>query len=115
MNRLTVSLTLRITIAVLVAGILFQLGFGAWTSWQNARTAARIETVAQASLQMFQALPNLRIDRSSTGRAIKADQGLDGFVKQVTDARGIEMPAIEATEERLMELMALDRREVRAQ
>jgi methyl-accepting chemotaxis protein len=96
MNRLTVSLTLRVTIAVLVAGILVQLAVGAWTSWQSAGTAARIETVARATSQMFQALPNLRIDRSSTGRAIKADQGLDGFVKQVADARGIEMPAIEA-------------------
>ncbi len=95
MKRLTVSLTLRVTIAVLVAGILVQLAVGAWSSWQSAQTAARIETVAQATTQMFQALPNLRIDRSSTGRAIKAEQGLDGYVKQVTDARGIEMPAIE--------------------
>jgi methyl-accepting chemotaxis protein len=96
MNRLTVSLTLRITIAVLVAGILVQLGIGAWTSWQSTRTAARIETVSRATAQMFQALPNLRIDRSSTVRAIKADEGLDGFVKQVGDARSAEMPAIEA-------------------
>jgi methyl-accepting chemotaxis protein len=96
MNRLTVSLTLRITIAVLVAGILVQLGIGAWASWQSTRTAARIETVSRATAQMFQALPNLRIDRSSTVRAIKADEGLDGFVKQVSDARGAEMPAIEA-------------------
>ncbi len=96
MNRLTVSLTLKVTIAVLVTGILVQLAAGAWTSWQNAGTAARIQTVAQISTQMFQALPNLRIDRSSTGRAIKADQGLEGYVKQVTDARNIEMPAIDA-------------------
>ena len=96
MNRLTVSLTLRIIIAILVAGILVQLGIGAWTSWQSTRTAARIETVSRATAQMFQALPNLRIDRSSTVRAIKADEGLDGFVKQVGDARSAEMPAIEA-------------------
>ncbi|MCM5555072.1 methyl-accepting chemotaxis protein [Pleomorphomonas sp. NRK KF1] len=96
MNRLTVSLTLRITIAVLVAGILVQLGIGAWTSWQSARTAARIETVSRATTQMFQALPNLRIDRSSTVRAIKAEEGLEGFVKQLSDARNAEMPAIEA-------------------
>ncbi|PKR88269.1 hypothetical protein CXZ10_15855 [Pleomorphomonas diazotrophica] len=96
MNRLSVSLTLRITIAVLVAGILVQLGVGAWSSWENARTAARIETVARATLQMFEALPNLRIDRSNTVRALKADQGLDGFVKQLSDARNVEMPAIEA-------------------
>ncbi|MCM5557727.1 methyl-accepting chemotaxis protein [Pleomorphomonas sp. JP5] len=96
MNRLTVSLTLRIIIAGLVAGILIQLGIGAWTSWQSARTAARIETVSRATTQMFQALPNLRIDRSSTVRAIKAEGALDGFVKQLSDARGAEMPAIEA-------------------
>lgn len=57
MNRLTVSFILRVTIAVLVAGILFQLGIGAWVSWQKAETAARIETVSGASLQ---------IDRKST-------------------------------------------------
>ena len=61
MNRLTVSLTLRIIIAILVAGILVQLGIGAWTSWQSTRTAARIETVSRATAQMFQALPNLRV------------------------------------------------------
>ncbi|MBS1183132.1 MAG: hypothetical protein H6Q99_3012 [Proteobacteria bacterium] len=96
MNRLTVSLILRVTIAVLVAGILVQLAVGAWTSWQKAQTAGRIETVSLATLRMFEALPNLRIDRSNTVRAVKADEGVDGFVKQIRDARGVEMPAIEA-------------------
>ena len=95
MNRLTVSLILRVTIAVLVVGILVQLAVGALSSWQNAQTAARIETVARATLQMFEALPNLRIDRSNTVRALKADEGLDGFIKQIQGARSAEMPAIE--------------------
>ena len=101
MNRLSVSLTLRVTIAVLVAGILAQLAVGAWSSWQNAQTAARIETVARATLQMFEALPNLRIDRSNTVRALKADEGVEGFVKQIHDARDVEMPGIEAAIDRI--------------
>jgi methyl-accepting chemotaxis protein len=95
LDRLTISLFLKSVVGTLVTVILVMVAIGAWTSWQQTKVAARIETVARSTSEMFDALPNLRIDRSSTTRALKADEGLDGFVKQLTDARVIEMPAIQ--------------------
>lgn len=94
MTRLSVSALLKSVVGVLVAAVLVQLGAGAWSSWQNAETAAKTETVTAATKLMFKALPRLRIDRSYTDRAL-GPGATDDYIKLANEARAVEMPAIE--------------------
>ncbi|SCM73775.1 Methyl-accepting chemotaxis protein [uncultured Pleomorphomonas sp.] len=94
MNRLSVSLILKLVIGVLVSASLVQLSLGAWSSWRHAIASVKIEAVAQATSSMFDALHNLRVDRANTVRGLAADDAA-GFAEQADKARAVEMPAIE--------------------
>ncbi len=93
MNRLTVNLILNAVIGVLVASLLGFLSFGAWSSWTRLVAIAHIVDVAEATGHIFSALPNLRVDRSGTTRALASD-GPSEFETQTLNARAAEMPAL---------------------
>ncbi len=93
MNRLSVSFLLKFVVSILVLAVLVQLGIRAWNSWQRAATAAQTETVAEATQLMFSSLPNLRIDRSYTQRALTPNAP-DEYVNITREARAAAMPPI---------------------
>ncbi|PKR88360.1 methyl-accepting chemotaxis protein [Pleomorphomonas diazotrophica] len=96
MGRLSVNLILKSVVGLLLGVILLQLSLGAWTSWKHVADSERIESVARATAAMFDALPNLRVDRSNTQRALtvaEADAGV--YVQRAEEARKVEAAAIE--------------------
>jgi methyl-accepting chemotaxis protein len=86
------------------------LATGAWTSWQNFRTASRILDVADASAHAFKAMHNLRTDRSSTVRIVNGEGTIEeDMVKYLTSLREAEMPAARAAEKLLADIDFADK------
>ncbi len=96
MRRLSVNLILKSVVGLLLGVILLQLSLGAWKSWKHVADSERIESVARATSAMFDALANLRVDRSNTQRALSvADADAGVYVKRAEEARKVELAAIE--------------------
>ncbi|WP_319531551.1 methyl-accepting chemotaxis protein [uncultured Cohaesibacter sp.] len=93
MNRISVNILLKSVISMMIAVILFQLGTKAWNSWQLSVNAQQTQSVAEVTRLMFRALPQLRIDRSNTQRALVSDGGSQ-FAAAANKAREVEMPPI---------------------
>ena len=94
MKKISVSVFLKTVISVLVTAILLQFGNLAWTSWQRADKARETASIAAVTRLMFQALPQLRIDRAYTERALLADNSAQ-LNNMAYKARKIEMPPIQ--------------------
>src|SRR5262249_13721314 len=56
----------------------------------------RIAAAAEASGHMFTALHNLRVDRASSFRELRADKQLTAMSPLLRDARAAEMPALKS-------------------
>ncbi|WP_204310753.1 hypothetical protein, partial [Escherichia coli] len=69
---------------------------GAWTSWEQLRTASRIAAVSEATAHLFTALHNLRVDRSTTNRDLIGEARLTAPNPQTQQNRDAEMPALKA-------------------
>ncbi|MCM5555277.1 methyl-accepting chemotaxis protein [Pleomorphomonas sp. NRK KF1] len=96
MSRLSVNLILKAVVGLLLGVILVQFSLGAWKSWKHVTDSERIESVARATAAMFDALPNLRVDRSNTMRALSAADGeAAAYIERTENARKLEMAAIE--------------------
>jgi methyl-accepting chemotaxis protein len=96
LNRLSVNFILKSVISVLVAIIMLALASGAWNSWKRVASTSQIAAVAEASIQMFTALHNLRVDRATSFRDLSADKQHTEVAPQLRAARGAEMPALKA-------------------
>jgi methyl-accepting chemotaxis protein len=97
LNRWSVNLLLKLVIASMAAIAMLTLATGAWDAYQRVTVANRVAILTDASNSVFQALHNLRFDRSFTDRALKADAVAPGDKKQIMDVRAAEMPALETT------------------
>src|SRR5882757_274428 len=95
-NRLTVSALLKSVIGFLAAVVVVSLVVAAWTSWNRLAAVDRVVAVAEASSQLFTALHNLRVERSSTNRDLLGEKQLPGPSAQIVAVRSIEMPALKA-------------------
>src|SRR5215216_1436449 len=78
LNRLSINTLLKCVISVMAIVVVVLLAAGAWESWGRLRAISRIATITEASGHMFTALHNLRIDRTSTFRAVNGDKQLSG-------------------------------------
>ena len=97
LNRLSVTALLTSVIAIMACGIVAMLGFTAWDSLQQLRSAARIRTVAAASADAFKAMHNLRTDRSTTNRTLNADALIQpDIVTYLQGIQGAQMPAMQS-------------------
>ena len=94
MSRFSVSFYIRTAICILITCILAVLVQGAFAAWARMATAEKIATVAEASSQMFQALHNLRVDRSNTNRFLVGDAAVPAMSDPQKNARAAEMPAL---------------------
>jgi methyl-accepting chemotaxis protein len=98
LRRLTVSALLQSTIAVLGICVIALLVVTAWQSWDRLCSTGQVSAVAEASAYAFEAMHNLRTDRSSTPRVLNGDSQIspemDKFLHSIHDA---EMPALRST------------------
>jgi methyl-accepting chemotaxis protein len=102
LNRWSVNLLLKSVISVMAVVIVLMLASGAWDAFTRYRVASRVTTLTVASNFVFQAMANLRLDRNFTERVLNLPNPSDaGTLKQITDARGIEVPALKAMFETL--------------
>ena len=94
-DRLSVNALLRSVVAVMAAIVVVVLAIEVWDSWNKLRNADRISQVAEASAYLFTGLHNLRVDRSSTFRDLKAD-AQSGVSQMLRETRANEMTALRA-------------------
>ncbi|QCI65569.1 methyl-accepting chemotaxis protein [Phreatobacter stygius] len=104
LNRLSVNALLKSVISILILAVVVLVANGAWTSWTQLRTASRIATVSEATAQLFTALHNLRVDRSTTNRDLIGEARLTAMNPQTAQNRAAEMPALRAALVALREL-----------
>jgi methyl-accepting chemotaxis protein len=96
LNRLSVNLILKAVIGTLGAIVVVVLALGAWSSWTKLRTAERIAQVVEVSGNLFTTQHNLRVDRSTTLRAMNGDAPMQSLTKQTQEVRAAEIPALTA-------------------
>ncbi|HEY2137863.1 MAG TPA: HAMP domain-containing methyl-accepting chemotaxis protein [Xanthobacteraceae bacterium] len=95
LNRLSVNTLLRSAIATTAIVIVLMLVARAWDSWQRLADTSRIEAVADASRFAFKAMHNLRTDRASTFRTLKAEGAIEPAVATyIARIREVELPAL---------------------
>src|SRR5579862_1763414 len=97
LNRFSVNALLKAIIIVMSLIVVLTLATGAWDAYQRVAMASRVQILAQASSAAFQALHNLRFDRSFTDRALKAEQPSVSDRQQIVDTRAALMPALQTT------------------
>jgi methyl-accepting chemotaxis protein len=96
-NRLTITALLTSVIAVMACCVVAFLGGNAWDSLGRLQTANRTSLIAEVSGHVFKAMPNLRTDRSNTGRALNADSPInESDLAYLNRFRDVEVPALQA-------------------
>jgi methyl-accepting chemotaxis protein len=96
LDRVTVNALLKSVIATLALGVMVVLTMGAWQSWNRVASAKRIETVTEASIHLFAALHNLRLDRTFSARDHVADRQFSEMNATVKSSRDAEMAALKS-------------------
>ena len=96
LNRWSVNALLKFIIITMATAAVFSFATGAWDAYQRVGMAGRVAVLTQASSSVFQALHNLRYDRSFTDRALKADQPSVADKQQIAQVRAAELPALQA-------------------
>ncbi|HWK97101.1 MAG TPA: methyl-accepting chemotaxis protein [Pseudolabrys sp.] len=93
LNRLSVNALLKFVVGGLAAALVVVLTFGVWQSWRELQKATRLVHVADASDGLFNALHNLRPDRSTSFRDMRSDQ-YGPISSTLRDLRKAEMDAL---------------------
>src|SRR6185369_6462923 len=95
LNRLTVSALLKAVILATALVVIAGFSLRAWESFDHLQSANRIVRVANASADVFKAMNNLRADRSTSARAVTAEQPISPDIETyLRDIRAIMMPAL---------------------
>jgi hypothetical protein len=96
LNRLTVSALLKAVILTTALIIIAGVSLSAWGSWQRLQTTSRISVMTEISANLFQAMHNLRTDRSTTSRQLNNfDPPIEPEIeKYLRGLRATEMPAM---------------------
>jgi methyl-accepting chemotaxis protein len=83
-----VNVLLKSVVALLAGGLVVSLTFGAADSWSRLRAAGQIAKAAEASGYLFTALHSLRVDRSTSFRALNSDAqtGVSPLLRDVREA-----------------------------
>jgi methyl-accepting chemotaxis protein len=97
LNRMTVTTLLTSVMAIMAICVVALLSISAWDSLARLRIANRTSLIADISGYVFKAMPNLRTDRSNTGRALAADSPInDSDLAYLRRFRDAEMPALQS-------------------
>src|SRR5258708_3877157 len=110
LNRWSVNSLLKTVIGLLAATVVVLLSIGSWNTYQRFATASRIATIVEASGFLFEAMHNLRLDRSFTVRWLNAPAPAASAVKdQIRHPREMELPALKSAAEILPRIEFADR------
>ena len=90
LNRLTVSLLLKIVLLATSLWVVTGISLNAWDSWGRLQAANRVSVIADASAYLFKAMHNLRTDRTTTDRLLNADTPMDGDIETASPILSIE-------------------------
>ncbi|HEX3442072.1 MAG TPA: methyl-accepting chemotaxis protein, partial [Pseudolabrys sp.] len=103
LNRVSVNVLLKSVVALLAGALVLSLAIDSWNSWVRLSQSGRMVMVADASASLFNALANLRIDRSSTSRDLNVDRqdGVNPVLRQVRES---DIKALTEAVEQLKEI-----------
>ncbi|WP_374311812.1 methyl-accepting chemotaxis protein [Dongia sp.] len=105
LDRLSVNAVLKSVVIILAGIVTLMLAVGAWQSWQRVDASARISKAAEAATFAFQAMHNLRTDRSTTLRGLDTDAPINDKALAALDKyRGAEVPALSSALQLLPDL-----------
>jgi methyl-accepting chemotaxis protein len=111
LNRLTVSALLKAVILATSFCVVVGFSLDAWDSWGRLQVTNRISAIADASANLFNAMHNLRTDRSTTSRTLNGEAVLapdmDKYLRGIRDA---EMPAMRSAAEVLASIEFADQK-----
>ena len=94
--RYSIRTMLRVSTGILILAILFLLGQNAREMWQRSVATQRTVMASEVTEQLFKALHNLRVDRSSTSRDLRRGEPTAASTQQALTARGNELAALDA-------------------
>src|SRR5215469_3816664 len=94
LNRWSVNALLKSVILIMSSAIVLMLALRAWDAYDRYGVASRVSVLTDASGSVFRAMNGLRLDRSFTDRALKAETVAPQDRKQIMDARDAGMPAL---------------------
>jgi methyl-accepting chemotaxis protein len=93
LNRLSVSVLLKIVLLTTSLWVVAAISVDAWNSWQRLQIANRISAVADVSADLFQAMNDMRGDRTTTLRVLNADHPMSSDIESyIRGLRDEEMP-----------------------
>jgi methyl-accepting chemotaxis protein len=93
LNRLTVSALLKTVLLATSLWVVIGISIDAWDSWKRLQTANRISVVADVSADLFQAMNDMRGDRTTSFRVLNANGPMSGDIeKYIRGLRDEEMP-----------------------
>ena len=92
-NRLTVSTLLQTVLLATSLWVVIGISIDAWDSWGRLQTANRISVIADVSADLFQAMNDMRGDRTTSFRVLNANGPMSSDIeKYIRGLRGEEMP-----------------------
>src|ERR1700761_4711402 len=100
LSRVTISALLKTVIATLGAAILIMLSLSAWESWNRVSDSSRALAASSSASDLFTALHNLRVDRTTTATDLNIDKTM-GLEPTLQTARTAEVPALKSALETL--------------
>ena len=97
LNRIAVNTLLKSVIAMMALAVTVIFALGAWDSWSRLVVVNRMAAAADASGYIFTVLHNIRIDRSSTTRNLRADKQQTTQGPLVAQVRTAELAALKSS------------------
>ncbi|HEX3972633.1 MAG TPA: HAMP domain-containing methyl-accepting chemotaxis protein [Stellaceae bacterium] len=82
LNRCSVNFLLKSVIVLMSSAIIVTFGLGAWDAYSGFQKASRDAVLTKASASVFEALHDLSIDQSFTGRWLKNDNPITANDRQ---------------------------------
>jgi methyl-accepting chemotaxis protein len=98
---LSINATLKTIIAIFAIALVYFTAHGAWISWNRLIITDQVAKVSDATASIFDALNNIRWDRSNNPRLMAAEGSATDLVTSTRTYRAKEMPALQTTIERL--------------
>jgi methyl-accepting chemotaxis protein len=111
LDRISATALIKCIILFMAGCVVLMLAIDGWQAWGRLATTARIANIADASANAFKAMHNLRTDRSTTNRALGAndpiDQEQEKYLRKIRDS---EMPAMRAAAKMLADIDFADKK-----
>ncbi|MBE0703816.1 MAG: methyl-accepting chemotaxis protein [Afipia sp.] len=85
MKRPSIASTLNLMITLMAVSIVLMLARQSWHSWERLTETKRMTVISDLSADAFQAMHNLRADKSTMVRTLKADKTIEPKIQKYLD------------------------------